>query len=200
MNPQPTWPRRALSWGIWCVPFVALTILLHELGHLTAAIWLGFPEPALHYSSISHGDIAGFPGRSVGIVGLAGPAVTVLVLLAACGWIALRGAAPWAVALAITAASRFAVGVPYTIANIIVGLRGAQLQPPAFDEYKAGTALGWSGNALLGSTSFVLIASVAWVAIRLPRGERGPAWTGLIIGTMLGWALWMMVVGPVLLP
>jgi hypothetical protein len=194
------WWRRALPWAAWCLPLVALTIVLHELGHLAAAVWLGFPEPALHYGSISHGGVSGFDARSIGIVGLAGPLVTALLVSVGCSWIALRGPAQWAFALAITAASRFAVGVPYTLVNLIVRMSGGQLEPPAFDEHRAGSALGWSGDVLLGSTTLILVATIVWTGIMLPREERVAAWIGLAFGTVSGWVLWMNRVGPMLLP
>src|SRR5687767_9924151 len=100
--------RRAIGWGVWCLLWVPVTILLHELGHWSAAFWLGFPDPVLHYSSISHGDIARWPPWTHGVVGLAGPTVTVVITLAACGWLLVRRDARWPFALAVSAVSRFA--------------------------------------------------------------------------------------------
>ena len=74
------------------------------------------------------------------------------------------------------------------------------MRPPAFDEYKAGTALGWSGDALLASTIIVLVVVLVYVGAKLPRGERLTAWGGLVTGTVLGWILWMVLLGPALLP
>ncbi len=194
------WLRRALAWSGWCLPMVPLTILLHELGHLVAAAALGFPDIALHFSSVSHGDVADRPAWAAAAVGFAGPMVTVVMTLFAVGWITLRTKARWAFALAIASASRFAVGVPYTAASLIVSLSGRRLAAPAFDEHKAATAVGWSGDAVLASTAVFLIATLVWIAYELPRGERSAAWPGLIAGTGVGWALWMGVVGRVLLP
>lgn len=117
-----------------------------------------------------------------------------------CAWIGWRGATPWAAALAVAAASRFAVAVPYTVVNAAIRLVGGRLTPPAFDEYKAGTALGWSGDLLLASTSLLLVGVLWWVGRHLPRGARAVAWSGLVLGTALGWAVWMRAVGPWLLP
>jgi len=188
-----------MLWGSWCLLWVPLSILLHELGHWSAAVWLGFPDPVLHYSSISHGDIASWPPWAQGVVGLAGPTVTVIITLFACSWLGRRRDARWAFALSVSAASRFAVGVPYTAVNAVVLLMGGRLRPPAFDEHKAATALGWSGDAGLAFTSLLLVATLTWVAVKLPRGERTAAWAGLVGGTALGWVLWMKVLGPVLL-
>ena len=194
------WARRAAPWAGWCLFFVPLTIWLHELGHYATADWLGFPNPLLHYSSISYGDVSTTPVSLIGTVGLAGPVVTVIIATLACGWIFYYGPSRWASALAVSAASRFIVGVPYTLVNIAVRMTGARLQPPAFDEYKAGVALGWSGDALLASTAIVLVGVLLCVGVSIPRGERSVAWSGLVIGTALGWASWMKLLGPVLLP
>jgi len=195
-----SWLSRAAPWGAWCVLFVPLTIVLHELGHYSAALLAGSPNPVLHYSWTSPGDLAGQDGSIDGVIGLAGPAVTVILSVFACAWILLRGPARWAFALAVSAASRFVVEVPYTVINALARLTGASLRPPAFDEYKAGIALDWSGDVLLASTAIVLAGVLLCVCLKLPRGERSTAWPGLLIGTILGWVCWMLLLGPVLLP
>ena len=195
-----SWLSRAAPWGAWCVLFVPLTIVLHELGHYSAALLAGSPNPVLHYSWTSPGDLAGQDGSIGAVIALAGPAVTIILSVFACAWILLRGPARWAFALAVSAASRFVVAVPYTVASIVVRLTGASLGPPAFDEYRAGTALGWSGDLLLASTVIVLAGVLLCVGLNLPRGERSTAWPGLVIGTLLGWVCWMMLLGPALLP
>ena len=195
-----SWLSRAALWGAWCVFFVPLTIVLHELGHYSAALLAGSPNPVLHYSWTSPGDLAGKDGSIDGAIGLAGPAITVILSVFACAWIVLRSPARWAFALAVSAASRFVVAVPYTVINTLARLTGASLSPPAFDEYKAGIALGWSGDVLLASTVIVLAAVLLCVGLNLPRGERSTAWPGLVIGTILGWVCWMMLLGPALLP
>jgi hypothetical protein len=182
------------------VIFVPLTIVLHELGHYLAALSVGSPNPVLHYSWTVPGDLPSQAPLVDGIIGLAGPAVTVVLALFACAWLYLRGPTKWAFALAVSAVSRFIVAVPYTTISIVVRLLGGHVRPPAFDEYKAGTALGWSGDALLASTVIVLVGVLVVVGRKLPRAERGIAWTGLVTGTALGWICWMLLLGPVLLP
>jgi hypothetical protein len=195
-----SWISRAVPWAAWCVLLAPLTIVLHEMGHYAAAAWAGSPNAVLHYSWTDPGNLPVKGGVIDGVIGLAGPAVTVALSMFACAWILLRGPARWAFALAITSVSRFVVAVPYTIANIVVRLTRATMGAPAFDEYKAGTAFGWSGNALLASTVVVLAGVLVFVGRQLPDGERSVAWPGLVIGTMLGWACWMLLIGPVVLP
>jgi hypothetical protein len=176
------------------------TILLHELGHWAAAHVVGYPSPVLHFSGVDPGPTADVPLAASGLVALTGPIVSAVLALVGCVGVRSQGRPVWAAALAVTAASRFAVGVPYTLVNLWVRTQGNRLTPPAFDEYKAGTALGWSGDALLGATTLLCTLVVWWVGRHLRHGERTARWVGLLGGTALGWAMWMQIVGPWWLP
>jgi hypothetical protein len=191
---------RVMPWLGWCVLLAPITIVLHELGHYAAALWAGSPNPVLHYSWTDPGNLPAKGGSTDGVIGLAGPAVTIILALIACAWILMRGPTRWAFALAVCAVSRFLVAVPYTLINIVARLAGRRLGAPAFDEYKAGTALALSGDALLASTVLMLVGVLIFVGRKLPAGERSVAWPGLVIGTILGWACWMLLIGPVMLP
>lgn len=193
------WMKRLLLWTAWPLLLAPLTIVLHELGHLLAALGFGFEGAALHFSHVDTGDTAGRPGWQIGIVGLAGPLVTAASILLAIYWGRQGTRARWPYAIAAAAASRFLVGVPYTIANLIARARGPRLEPPAFDEYRTGQALGWSGDLLLGLSSLLFFAAVFWLARALPKGERTLAWLGLVLGTVAGWVLWFTI-GPMILP
>ncbi|MDQ3482431.1 MAG: hypothetical protein M3448_03345 [Pseudomonadota bacterium] len=76
---------------------------------------------------------------------------------------------------------------------------GRRLDPPAFDEYKAGEALGWSGNLTLGFTAGLFFLVILLMLLWLPKGQRLVAWLGLIGGTAAGWALWFSA-APYVLP
>lgn len=205
MNPIPTphrtsTTRRFWSCGGWSVVLAPVTIVIHELGHLLVARAVGFPNPVLHFSSVDPGAAPGLPDSALGLATLAGPIVSALLALVACAWIRWRAPTPFALALAVAAVTRFAIAIPYTFVTGIIGLVGGQLEPPAFDEYKAGAALGWSGDLLLAGTSGLCIAVLWWVGRHLQGDARGATWTGLLVGTASGWALWMKGLGPWLLP
>lgn len=189
-----------MPWVAWCVLLAPLTIVLHEVGHYAAARWAGSPNPVLHYSWTDPGSLPTKGGMTDGVIGLAGPAVSIILALVACAWILTRGPARGAFALAVCAVSRFVVAVPYTLMKLVARLMGWSMGPPAFDEYKAGTALGLSGDALLASTIVVLVGVLVVVGRKLPSGERSVAWLGLVAGTILGWAFWMLLLGPALVP
>ncbi|WP_373061610.1 hypothetical protein [Gemmatimonas sp.] len=191
---------RSFPWATWSLMLAPVTIVLHELGHLLVARAVGFPNPTLHFNSVDPGTAAGLPPAALGLATLAGPLVSAALALGACAWIFWRAASPWATALAVTAASRFVVGVPYTIVNVGAWLIVSQLAPPEFDEYKAGVALAWSGDALLAGTSLIPVVVFWTVNRRLRAGERAAAWSGLLIGTTVGWAIWLLGAGPALLP
>ncbi len=195
-----SWLRRFLLWSAWPVLLAPATILLHELAHLTAALMLGFPEPVIHFSSIAHGDISDRPAWQAGVVGLAGPLVTIALILLGMAFSRNRKSVRWPYALTVSAASRLFVGVPYTVMNIAMLIVGGRLDPPSFDEYKAGVALGLPGNAVLGISGAFFFLALIWLAFTLPRGERLAAWPGLILGTVVGWAAWFMLIGPAILP
>lgn len=196
---RPAGARRFLSWTAWPLLLAPATILLHELGHLLAAIALGFPEPALHFSSISHGDVSNRPAWQLGVVGLAGPIVTGILVLVGIASATQRPQQRFGYGLAVAAVSRFSVGVPYSIVNLVAWVSGRTLNPPAFDEYKAGEALQWSGNLTLGVTAAIVFAVLVWLLLRLLAGERAVAWLGFLLGTTVGWALWFGL-APLLLP
>jgi len=190
----------ARPWVAWSLVLAPVTIVLHELGRLFVARAVGFPDPTLHFNSVDPGLADGLPQAALGLSTLAGPVVSAALALGACVWIFWCAATPWAIALAVTAVSRFVVGVPYTIVNVCARLSGSQLAPPEFDEYKAGAALAWSGDALMACTSLLPAVEFWTVNRHLRAGERVAAWSGLLIETTVGWASWMLGAGPALLP
>jgi hypothetical protein len=187
-----------LSLAAASIALVPLSIVLHELGHLLAALALGFPNPEFHFSAVSPGDVSQQEQWELGAVGLAGPLVTAVLTVLGIAAHRRWPASVWPFALAIAAASRFAVAVPFSVVNIYVRLAGKRLAPPAFDEQKAADALGWSGELLLGLTSATLLIVIAWLIIKLPN--RGLSLPAIFVGTAAGWALWMGALGPILFP
>jgi hypothetical protein len=187
-------------WALWCLVLAPVTIVLHESAHLITAYAVGFPSPTLHFSSVDPGPSLGLPPSAMGLVALAGPMVSAVMALLGCALMARVGPLPWAAALAVCAASRFVVSVPYTLGSLVVRALGKQLAPPVFDEYQAGTALGVSGDGLLAISALILAGVIWWVGRHLPRGATRIAWTGLLGGTAAGWAVWMLGLGPLLLP
>lgn len=196
-NASKKW-KWVLSLSGASILLVPVGILLHELGHLFTALALGFPNPEFHYGAVSPGDVTKQAQWELGAVGLAGPLVTALLTVLGIAAHRVWRFSVWPFALAVAAASRFAVAVPFSLANVYVRLSGQRLAPPAFDEQKAADALGWSGELLLGVTSATLLIVVAWLVIKLPY--RWLSLPAILVGVASGWALWMGALGPVLFP
>ena len=190
--------RWALSLAAASIALVPVCIVLHELGHLLTALLLGFPNPEFHFSAVSPGDVTQQEQWELGTVGLAGPLATLLLTVLGISAHRRWQGSVWPFALAIAAASRFAVAVPFSLVNIFVRMSGQRLSPPAFDEQKAAEALGWSGEFLLGLTSATLLIVVGWLVVKLPN--RWLSLPALLAGTVAGWALWMGALGPALFP
>ena len=194
------WIARVARWAFWALLLTPLTLVLHEAGHLLAGLAFGLPGLQLHFSQVSHGNIADRSALVLSLVGFAGPLATMALALAGMLWVLFRRPSIWAFALVIAAASRLALAAPYTILAGLARLRGERLPPHGFDEYRAAEALGWSGLSALGVTTAFVAAVLVWLALRLPRGQRFAAWPGLLLGVVLGWVLWMGSLGPTLLP
>ena len=80
----------------------------------------------------------------MGLVGLAGPAVSVMLIIL--GLAIGRSRRAMGLALAAAAASRLVVGIPYTLVALAMLASGRRLAAPAFDESKAAQALGLAPN------------------------------------------------------
>lgn len=191
---------RTSRWTLWSFLLTPLTLLLHEVGHLLAGLAFGLPGLQLHFSHVSHGDVADRSAAVLSTIGFAGPLVTLVLALSGMAWVSLRKPSPWAFALVIAAASRFALAAPYTVFATLARLRGERMPAHGFDEYRAAEALGWSGLGALGVTTAFVMVVLVWLAVRLPRGQRRAAWIGLLLGVVLGWVLWLGFLGPALLP
>lgn len=115
-----TGTRRWLGWAGVAALASPIAIVLHELGHFGAAEAFGFPETTLHFASVSDGaDGAGFPDWQHGMKALAGPAVTLVLVLGFAVSARRSGSHPFAVAPAFAAGVRTVVlGGAYFLVRI----------------------------------------------------------------------------------
>lgn len=190
---------QAAQWSIWPLLLTSIGILLHEAAHFGAALAVGVPEPKLHYSAISHGDLSGMPGWAFALTSVAGPLVTMALTLIGCLVIRNDRSSRWGFGLAASASSRLLLGLPFAILGTISVMMGYGAESQ-FDEFKAASALGLPGLPFVVLTAAYGVAAWAYLIRRLPRSDRWYAFSGLVIGTALGWGLWLAVLGPVLLP
>lgn len=197
--PRPGWALRALGWTFWPAILTGPSILLHEGAHLVVALAVGVPDPVLHYSAISHGDLSDVPDWAIALTSAAGPLMTIVLGAAGCWFISRKPPPGWAFGLAAVAASRLLLGLPFALLGIISVLMGYGAES-AFDEFKAATAVGLPGLPFVALSAACGVAACVLIARRTPRAERSAAWPGIVIGSAMGWAAWLLLLGPVLLP
>lgn len=195
---QPRWGLRPLlAWAGAAAVAVPVGIVLHELGHYLVAAALGAPDLHLHYDHISANE-AVIPAGERGAIALAGPIVTLLIV------VGFSAAALRSGPRALLIAPVFAAG--WRTAGLTLGYWITRVAEPAalagrdVDELIAARSLGVPAEVLYAVNALVLYG--AWVLLvrRVPRGRRLPALTGILLGTAVGIIAWLRVLGPVLLP
>jgi hypothetical protein len=170
------------------------------MGHFLVGLSLGFPVQ-LNVGSVSGGPALGSAtDLAVALQASAGPLVTAaLMVIAAWGLIARPGSR-WAFVLAITAPLRFIVGGTYLFWVVKAWIERTAFQgTPNFDEYNAALALGLSPVWLVAIQFGGLIAYWIWTAMRpMPAGKIASVGS-VLVGAVIGIAVWMALIGPAVL-
>jgi hypothetical protein len=204
-----------LVWLLVAASTGPVGIVLHEMGHYFAAGALGFPGLKMSYASITFanselfwqtlasGNRAGastlFPIEHAGIVAIAGPAVTLGLVLSSAVILALtRPTVEWVVAfyagMALTAGIRAFTGVSY-ILMVRPYYPGAR---PFFDEINAARAFDIPVDWIVWPS--VAIVVLAWIVV-IPN-LTPHRWTKLalaIAAPVLGIVIWAQI-GPFIWP
>ena len=187
------------------LPSAALGTLGHELGHWVAARWFGC-APVLHFASVSPNCVEALPrmhemmGVAVGPLGTMGSGCVGMLML----WrwrqrhtrLELSGIF-WSVLALFW--SRPAFNLLVQLGLLASG--SATLQDTANnDEARLSVWLGLPQFTLGILCTGLAVGACVWVARQIPRVDR-PTWlVGAIMGALLGFAVWMGSVGPLLLP
>jgi len=167
---------------------VPAVILAHELGHYLAGLAFNVPNPRLGLSGFTHGPAPWLSRRQVAMIGIAGPAVS--LALAAIGLARVKpGHARFAAALGVAACMRLCELLPFAVVALARLARGAPYRRTTFDEPRVFDALGLNGNiALVGAS--VIFAAILFAVLRRQRRGSGKS---LIIGGLIGWGAWRIM-------
>jgi hypothetical protein len=189
-------------------------IVLHELGHYLAALALGFQDLKLSFASISYRDaerfwqlLAGgdraaaaaiYPLASAGIVAVAGPAITLALILMSAWILAVGRPSNWFAAfcagMALMAGVRALTGV-YYIVQVRPNFPGAR---PFFDEMNVARAFDIPVDWIVWPSLAVVV--LAWLLV-IPN-LAPHRWTKLalaIVAPVLGILIWAQI-GPFIWP
>ena len=176
-----------------------VTIVLHELGHFFAAKAFGASDVALHYDAISNGTLGtSFPLWQQGLEAAAGPFVTLVLVLGCVSAVVCLGPRVMLIAMAFAAGSRSVIlGWGYLIVRI-VNPRGAG---SGFgDELIMARGFGLPLDAVVSVSTLIVMVAWWYLLGQIKKNQRVPASIGILLGTIAGVSLWMLLLGPLLLP
>lgn len=199
----PAADRRAIlrTLGL-ALPVPAAAIVLHELGHFTAHAAFGYEVNRLTYQSVRTGEApAGVDAALAdGLSFVAGTGVSLVLVGLAVWWVAARGPHPLALAVAVFESVRALLGLVERVAGAGV----AETLTGGFGELRyAVRGLGGPGaaEAVVSWVELAIpLAALVFVLRRYPAGARLAPTAAAAAGVVLGVALWMGVLGPLLLP
>ncbi len=203
--------RELAPWVVAGLTMFPVAVLSHELGHYLTARAFEFPGVILHYGSISDPSASEFwtlvregrfrdaaaihPLWQPPLVAIGGLVVSYVTALASYWRTAHRKANPYVIAIGIIAVFRFVGGVPLLFVRLLM-----PSARPSSDETHA--ALGRVlPEVLLLAVGFAMLWLVWWRMPRLlPADGRRARILALVLGSVLGGALYIGVLGPRLLP
>ena len=190
-----------------------IAVLLHELGHFGANVALGLPDPVLRYASASWsgssefrqlwraGDVEAAAAIAepwqVAVSAAAGPLVSYAVLLACVLAVRRFGPGPLSLVFAIGFVTPFRWTWSLPVLYLI--LRGQRVTWGP-DEISAAALTGipqWP-VILIGLASLVL--GYWFIVTAIPRGRRLRTVVPTLVGAALGSVIWILWLGPLLLP
>lgn len=189
--------RLAVFWLVSGMVAAALTIIAHELGHFFAGLTFKHPGVVLHYASVSSGaEKAGYPSWQLATVAAAGPLVTCAIVILCCHLAVRYRPTSLLVAVGMCAPVKFVVGFVF----VYYWLSGARNTSPNFDEFNIAKHLDISPFIPILVGAVFLVGGWVWLIRSVPRVSRIPAVVSSMVGAAGGFALYLGVIGPRLLP
>ena len=187
------------------LPAAAVGTVGHELGHWLAA-WIQGCEPVLHFASVSPHCPPSLPERVEWLGVAAGPVSTLL-----CGSVGMLGLFRWR----RRAAELDFRGMTWTVlalfwsrplfntcvqlGSVGLGLVSSERLTQS-DEGRLSVAMGLPCMTLSLVCSLLSLGAIIWTARQVPPDVRGSWAAGALSGALVGFALWMGVLGPAWMP
>lgn len=201
----------ALRWSAWAALSFPAAVLSHEAAHYVSYLAFGFGSPELHYGSAGYegssrfwelmraGDVSGAAAIvtpwQAGAAAAAGVIATYITVLL-CVWAVRARPHPFLFGLGLVAPLRF-IG---SLMILVIALLGKRTGASGTDEGHIAVVFPVSELAL--HLSGVAALLVAWISLlrAVPVENRKARIAGLIFGIVAGGALYIRLLGPLLLP
>ena len=190
-----------------------IAVLLHELGHFAGYTAFGFPDPVLRYSSAGWADEEHMALLAAGdleaaaaiaqpwqeaVAGAAGPIVSYVTLIACVLAVRRLGPGPLSLVFGVGLVTplRWLPAIPLVVMKIV----GVQWTT-RMDETKLAERTGIPEFPLLLLGAVSLVVGYWLFVTAFPRGRRLRAIVPTLIGAVaVGGPLWVLWLGPILLP
>lgn len=193
--------QNSLKYFVWAMVLVPVTIILHELGHYILGLVFQFPDLQLHYGSVSHNASAqDFPDWQLALQAGAGPVVTTLMTLIPCYLVSRKKSDIILTTLGLVAPIRFLVGSVYLFWLITVFFLGGTMGASNFDEYNIANFSPIPLVLLLGIETVIMLGTWWFLGKNIPEKGRVFFILSIIAGIAVGSYLWLLWIGPILLP
>ena len=203
-------PLAGLAGGALAFP---VAVILHELGHFGAYVAFGLPDPTLSFSSASWSGAGEFarlfragdveaaaaivePWQSA-VATAAGPIVSYLIIIACIFAVRRFGPGPFSLVFAIGLVTPFRWTWPLPI--LFLMLRGARVSWGP-DEMIVSALTGFPQSLMILLALASLVLGYWFIVTAIPRGQRVATIVPTLVGAVLGGVLWVLGIGPLLLP
>lgn len=173
-------------------------ILIHELGHYVAGWYFGL-ETSLHYNSTTYTGTAAQLTPHVNLMGtMAGPLVDAVQMIIGVAWLWMlrrhRRTSP------ATFLDWIATALALHAGRWLRGFAGSPSNPQPEDEAFISQALGLPAWLLPYCLAVMAVVMLTAIVRQHAVGQRLIPFSAIMLGGCIGCALWMWLLGPLILP
>lgn len=166
---------------------VPLTIFAHEIGHYLIGIAVDVPNPEIGLSGFKHAPAPWLSIRKAAAIGIAGPAIT--LILAVAGLTTKQGGTRLGRAISLAACMRLCEILPFAVLALARWTISKPAQRTTFDEARVFELVGWNGNLGL----VVMSTALSFIAVSVLRKQTAQMSRSLLLGGILGWTTWRVL-------
>jgi hypothetical protein len=186
----------ARTWALPAALAAPLGIIAHEGAHVAAGALLGVPALRMHHLSVGYARV---PAWQESRILLAGPVVTLLLVLGSCALVRSKGPKPSSLALGFAVGIRPAlIGMGYLIDRL---LQPWMASPPwSGDELAAAATLQISPDVVVAVLTLPLVAMWTYLFRASIQIDRPKALIWLSGGATAGLGFYALLLGPRMFP
>lgn len=187
--------RRYFKWAFFAAIAGPISIVLHEIGHMSTALFLGYSNLFITYHSWGGKAPMGITSVERAWINAGGPIASFLIVMACICALCYRRELIFPKVLGFLAPVQF-MGCLLFVTSSLLGLSGSKV----YDAARAADNLGIPVFLASLPGTIVLVASWAFFIHSIEKNHRVKEILSIVIGGILGFILWLTVIGPIILP